>query len=138
MSLLVGGTPASILLNVHVLRIPFKWDAEGAFSVVRGGSAITRTIEWNQGYPEIENFDIDDIVLKFFSDEELTTEIESGDDDFMIGDEGLDEIITLENFVDNGDTTGSVDVMVDPSGITAMELMAERQVYFALSVNQPT
>ena len=91
----------------------------------------------NKGKPEIEDFGLDDISLLFYADEARTDEIDSEDSRFSIGDEDLDEIITLEDFVDNDDGTGSVTVRIDPSDITASELMAEREVYVALRVSQP-
>ena len=110
----------------------FDWTMEENVAVVRGGDVVVFTIGWEQGDTEIEDFGLDNIEILFFSDEAKTLSIEDGDSEFSIGDEDLDDIITLENFVDNGDDTGSVDVRVDPSGITAMELMTERNVYFVL------
>ena len=132
-------TPTAFLQYVVPLVVEqsaFEWSNEEDFSLLRGGSAMTRTISWQQGEPEIVDFDIDDIEITFFSDAEGTTEIESSDDDYNIGDETLSEIITLENFVDNSDGTGTVDVMIDPSDIDATELMADRNIYILLSVSQ--
>ena len=66
-----------------------------------------------------------------------TTEITSGDAAYSIGDQTLAQIFTLANFVDNGDGTGSVDIQMDPSGITAAELTAMRTVYLQLEISQP-
>ena len=119
-------------LAVSVVTESFNWTMEEDVAVVRGGTAAVFTIGWEQGDTEIENFGLDNIEILFFSDEAKTLSIEGGVSEFSIGDEDLDDIITLENFVDNDDGTGSVDVRVDPSGITAMELMTERNVYFVL------
>ena len=115
----------------------FEWSSEDDVTVLRGGQAMTDVVLWQQGTPEIINFGISDISIVFFNDTEQQDEISIGDTQFSIGDERLDEIITLENFVDNGDGSGSVTIRIDPSDITATELMAQRELYIALQVNQP-
>ena len=116
---------------------PFQWSSEDDLTVLRGGEAMTDVIMWQQGIPEIDNFGSNDISIVFFNDVEQEDEIVSNDPRFSIGDERLDEIITLENFVDNGDGTGGITVRIDPSDITATELMTQRELYIALRVNQP-
>ena len=116
---------------------PFQWSSEDNVTVLRGGQAMTDVVTWRQGIPEIDNFGIDDISIVFFNDTEQQDEISTGDTRFSIGDEQLDEIITKEDFVDNGDGSGSVTIRIDPSDITATELMAQRELYIALQVNQP-
>lgn len=114
----------------------FDFTMERDFIVFRGGQSVSATIGWRQGVPEIADFGIDDIEILFYSDDSRTNQIASDDANFNIGDQTLDEIITLDNFIDNNDGTGSVDVTIDPGGITAMELMANRSVYFSLRVCQ--
>ena len=114
----------------------FDFTMEQDFVVFRGGNSMTATIGWRQGVPEIADFGIEDIEILFYSDDSGTNQITSDDDNFNIGDQTLDEIITLDNFINNDDGTGSVDVTIDPGGITAMELMANRSVYFSLRVCQ--
>lgn len=116
---------------------PFEWSSEDDISVLRGGNAVVVTVDWEQGSSQISDFSIDDITIQFYADSAKSTEITDLDDAFRIGDETLAEIVTLENFVDGGDGTGSVDVRVDPSGITAQELDLVRQIYFDLAVTQP-
>ena len=115
----------------------FDWINEDDFMALRGGSTVTRTIDWVQGNPEIPSFDINDISILYFSDSAGNNAINSGDSDYSIGDQTLAQIITLTNFVDNGDGTGSVDVQVNPSGIDSSELTALRNVYIRLRVSQP-
>ena len=93
--------------------------------------------KWTQGDPEVDSFAIGDIEILFFSDSAGSTEIGTEDDDYDIGDQTLAQIITLANFVDDGDGTGSVDLRVDPSGIDSGELTALRNVYVRLRVSQP-
>ena len=125
---------------IHVeFRIPsnFDWMSEDDLAVLRGGNAVTDTVEWTQGDPEVGSFDINDIEILFFSNAAGTSVIDTGDGAYNIGDQTLAQIITLTNFVDDGDGTGSVDVQVDPSGITSAELTALRNVYIRLRVSQP-
>lgn len=119
------------------LPFDFRGDRNKVIRATRGHHAMVLTISWRQGRPLINNFSLSDIDLVFYSDAGRTSRITSSSDNYYIGDEMLDEIITLENFVDNGDNTGSVDIRVDPSDITAEELMANRNIYIALQVDQP-
>ena len=116
----------------------FDFTMERGFTVYPGETSSTGTIGWTQGNPVIESFDVDDITIMFFGDFDLTDPIGTGDERYSIGDETLAEIITLENFVDNDDNTGTVDIRVDPSGITAEELMTSKSVYVTLQVTQPS
>ena len=120
-------------------RIPdnFMWSSEDDISVLRGGGTLTDTVEWEQGDPDIGSFVIGNISILFFSDSAGTTAISSGDTAFSIGDQDLDDIITLTSFVDNADDTGSVNVSVNPSGITDTELTALLNIYIKLRVSQP-
>ena len=119
------------------IPVAFDWLNEGEIPAERGADAVCRTLEWNQGNPEIADFDIGDIEILFYSDSAGTTGIDADDDDYDIGDETLADIITITNFVDDGDGTGCVDIEVDPSGITESELSALRNIYVRLRVNQP-
>ena len=125
---------------IHVeFRIPsnFTWMSEDALSALRGGNTISDTIEWVQGDPAVGTFTVGDISVLFYSDSAGATEIADGATLYSIGDEDLDDIITLTNFTDAGDGTGTVDIQVDPSGITSSELTALRNVYVRLRVSQP-
>lgn len=115
----------------------FEWTNESDVSVPRGGNSASITVNWAQGNPEIADFGISDITAFYYSDSAGTNAIQATDTAYSIGDESLETIIQLENFVDNGDGTGSVDIEVDPSGITGTELSAARNVYVRLGVNQP-
>lgn len=115
----------------------FDWMNEGDFAALRGGSTVTRTVDWAQGDPEISSFDINDISILYFSDSAGNNAINSADSDWNIGNQTIAQIITLTNFVDNSDSTGSVDVQVNPSGIDSSELTALRNVYIRLRVSQP-
>ena len=128
----------SDVINV-TFRIPdnFMWGSEDAISTLRGGATITDTVTWVQGDPEVDTFTIGDILILFFSDTAGATTIAADAADYDIGDQTLADIITLGNFVDNADGTGSVDVSVNPSGITSSELTALRTVYIRLRVSQP-
>ena len=128
----------SAVINV-VFRIPdnFAWASEEALTAYRTGDTVSDTIEWTQGDPEIASFEIGDIEILFFSNSAGTTEIGTEDNAYDIGDQTLAQIITLTNFIDDGDGTGSVDVQVDPSGIDASELTVLRNVYIRLRVSQP-
>lgn len=120
-------------------RIPanFTWMDEDDISALRGGSVVTDMIDWEQGDPEIDSFELDDIEVLFFSDSAGTTAIATDSADYDIGDQTLAQIITVTNLVNNGDGTGTVDIRVDPSGIIATELTALRNVYVRLRVSQP-
>ena len=128
----------SAVINV-IFRIPddFAWASEEAITAYRTGSIVSDTIEWTQGDPEVDTFAVGDIDILFFSDSAGSTEIGTEDLLYDIGDQTLADIITLTNFVDDGDGTGSVDLQVDPSGIDASELTALRNVYVRLRVSQP-
>ena len=131
----VGGSTTTSVIPSS--KVDFDFTMERDFNVVRGHDAVTGIIGWKQGSPKIENFGVDDISLLFYADKARADEISSGDSRFSIGDETLAEIVTLEDFVDNSDGTGSVTVRIDPRDITASELMADRKVYVALRVSQP-
>ena len=128
----------SPLIVLPIVGTPFDFTMEADFVVDRGKNAVTSVVDWEQGIPEIDGFGIDDILLLFYADEARTDEISVDDSRFSIGDEDLDEIVTLEDFVDNDDGTGSVTVRVDPSDITVSELMVERGLYIVLRVVQPS
>lgn len=129
-----GTDTVSITFEISIF---FDWLNEGALSVTGGGDAVSLTIGWAQGTPVISAFGIGDISILFFQDSAGTNRINSGDANYTIGDQTLADIITLGNFVDNGDDTGSVDLEVDPSGIEPSELDAMRNVYVVLEVDQP-
>ena len=120
-------------------RIPdnFMWMSEDAISTLRGGSTVSDVVEWTQGDPEVDSFVIGDISILFFSDSAGTTAIAPAASAYSIGDQDLDDIITLGSFVDNADDTGTVTVSVDPSGIDSAELTALLNVYIRLRVSQP-
>ena len=122
-----------------LFRIPnnFMWMDEDDISVLRGGNVVTETVEWEQGDPGIGSFVIGDIDINYYSDSGGSTVIATSDAAYDIGDQTLADIITLVDFVDDSDGTGSVDVQVDPSGITNTELTALKNVYIRLSVSQP-
>ena len=129
-----GTDTVSITFQISIF---FDWTNEGALSVTGGGASVSRTIEWAQGTPVISGFGISAISLLFYQEAVGTNRINSGDTNYTIGDQTLADIITLGNFVDNGDGTGSVDLQVDPSGIEPSELDAMRNVYVVLEVDQP-
>ena len=122
------------VLTIHPLTDVFTWSSEDDLDAVRGSSSVTDTVRWTMGANVIEDFGIDDINIGYYRDREATDRIQTTDEDFMIGDESLAEIITLSNFVDDLDGSGTVDVTLDPSGITLEELMTEYEVYFVLYV----
>ena len=128
-------------LITATIRIPAEFtfsDDDDELSQVRGGTTVMDTIEWTQGDPTVPSLDAtNDFTLKFYSDAAGNTEITSGDAAYNIGDQTLAQIFTLANFVDNGDGTGSVDIQMDPSGITAAELTAMRTIYLQLEISQP-
>ena len=128
----------SDVINV-TFRIPdnFLWDSEDSISALRGGATITDTVTWQQGDPEVDSFVVGDISILFFSDSGGNTAISTAATAYNIGDQTIADIITLTNFVDNADGTGSVDVSVNPSGITDTELTAMINLYIRLRVSQP-
>ena len=77
-----------------------------------------------------------DIDILFYSDTNAQHQITPDDDGYNIGDQTLAEIITLTNFVNNGNGRGTLDVNVDASGITQSELSMLRRIYIRLRVNQ--
>ena len=129
------------------IPVPFTWDNEGDLTAVRGGNIVCRTLEWTQGHPVIEDDDIDeasDFDFWFYNDSAGTSVLSFGtlpfmadDPNFEIGDQTLAEIVTLANFVDEGDGTGSIDVAVDPSGITDAEIDADFDIYVRATAYQP-
>ena len=125
---------------MHVLfSIPenFTWMDEDDLTALRGGNTVSQTINWMQGDPLIASFAVGNIDINYYSDSAGTTDIPTNDAAYDIGDQTLADIITLASFVDDADGTGSVDVQVDPSGITSAELTALKNVYIRLSVSQP-
>ena len=125
---------------MHVLfSIPedFTWMDEDDLTALRGGNIVTQTVDWMQGDPIVDSFVIGDIDINYYSDSGGSTVIATSDAAYDIGDQTLADIITLVDFVDDSDGTGSVDVQVDPSGITNTELTALKDVYIRLSVSQP-
>ena len=116
----------------------FSWSNEGTLTQVRGGSAVTRTINWDQGNPEVANFDAtDDITLKFWTDNTLGTEITSSDSGWTHGDHNLGEIVTLTNFVDDNDGTGSVDISLNTNILDDNDVTSELHIYASVEVSQP-
>ena len=125
----------------------FSWDNEGDLIAVRGGNIVCRTLEWSQGHPIIEPDDIDEVSdfdFWFYNDSAGTLVLSFGtlpfmadDPNFEIGDQTLAEIVTLANFVDEGDGTGTIDVEVDPSGITDAEIEGDFDIYVRATAYQP-
>ena len=116
----------------------FSWMNEGMLTQVRGGDAVTRTIQWSQGNPEVANFDaVNDITLKFWTDATLSTEITSSDSGWTHGDHNLGEIITLTNFVDDSDGTGSVDISLNTNILDDNDVTTELNIYASVEVSQP-
>ena len=105
---------------------------------VRGGAEVSDIITWDQGDPLVQNLDAAaDFTLKFYADSAGATEIDTNHADYDIGDQGLGDIFTLGSFVDSGDGTGTVDILMDPSGITMAELTASRTIYLQLEITSP-
>ena len=119
------------------VREIFSWMNEADVVVDRDGTPIVVTLNWQQGQPRIPRFGLDDIIIVFYADKGRFNQIQSGDDGFVIGDQGLDEIISLQNFVDNEDGTGTLDLYVDPSGIDISELASQLKIYIRLVACQP-
>ena len=128
-------------LITAIIRLPAEFtfeDDDDELSQVRGGIEVSDTITWDQGDPLIPNLDAAaDFTLKFYEDSAGMTEIDTNHNEYDIGDQGLADIFTLGDFVDNADGTGSIDIMMDPSGITMAELAASRTVYLQLEISQP-
>ena len=116
-------------------RFPFDWTMEAGFEIERGAAPFLRTVGWRQGYPVISGFSIDDIEILFYSDIGESDEIVSTDLRYSVGDQTLAEIFTLENFLDDNGS-GTVDIRVDASGISASELNVSRRYFLALQVIQ--
>ena len=109
---------------------------------IRGGSTVSLTVEWIQGVPIIPNISLTTFSLLFYNydsaGETLGTQIQPSDSNYNIGDQTLADIVTLTNFVDDGDGTGAFDINVDPSGITDVELTAElNTVAVKVTASQP-
>ena len=115
----------------------FEWSDEEHLTV-RAGDPIERdVIEWEHGDIEIDPFSIEQIKIRYYRDEAATDEILPGNPDWMIGDQGLDEIIKLDNFMEHNDGSGEVTLVLDPTDITLQELMKRRQIYVVLEVEDP-
>ena len=136
-----GGTTAVYTIPIVITvtaTSAFAFSGEMDFTNLIRGSAIQRnTITWTQGDPEIPNFALTDITMRYFTDQGLTAEITTSDTLYNIGNETLDDIFELDNFTGSGTLTGTVRLSADPTGITALELPNNRTVYIALEVNQP-
>ena len=128
-------------INVRAARdiqaSDFVFTSVDDFTVIEGQNAVVDTVYWEQGHPLIENFSLESITIWFFRDASSSDRILMLDSDFVVSDEPLDEIVTLENFVDNGNGTGSFDARVNPSEIDVMDFMRDRDVFFEYIVNQP-
>ena len=121
--------------------IHFDWTMEeefgkdGVADVYAGGRVVTNTFGWENDTVPLRTVTIDDFELVFYGDKEKTDLITRSDPRYRIGDETLDEIVTFENFVANADgRTGTVDIIVNPTGITAEELMRNLEIYFVARI----
>ena len=122
----------------------FAFSGEQNLSQVAGGNLVSDVIEWDQGNPLIPSFGLADIGLRFFSDAARLNQIQAPSDPtdtstaWNIGDQTLDQIVFLDNFVDNLDNTGSVRINLNPVGVTAAEINnVAHMIYAGLYVSQP-
>ena len=116
----------------------FEWSDEDHLTVYAGHDGERDVIEWEHGDIPIEPFEISHIKIRFYRDADATDEILSTDEDYYIGDQSLDEIITLDNLVEHGDGSGAVELVLDSTGITMEELMGQRQIHIVLEVDDPS
>ena len=121
----------------RAVTVPFEFSSEDDFTVFEGSNAMVDTVYWRQGNPLIPNFALNKIQVWFYRDATINDRILMLDSDFVVSGEPLDEIVTLENFVDNDNGTGSFDVRVNPSEIDVMDLMRDRDFYIEYIVDQP-
>ena len=114
----------------------FMFSSEADLSVIRGGNAVTDVINWMQGIPALTGIAAASFSLIFYTDSTFGTVLDTGAD-YSIGNQDLDEIVTLETFVDSGGGSGTIVISLDPSSITATELTADTNIYARLQVSQP-
>lgn len=112
----------------------FMWSSEADIETIISGNSVTTTVDWEQGVPGVANFALNDISIQFFSGRGGTTSVLGTT---AVGDQTLADIITVENFTDNGNGTGTVDIKADPSGITTSELTSTTNYSIKLRVSQP-
>lgn len=105
-------------------------------SLQRGAGAATLQVNWMQGLPEIASVTAATFSLVFFTDSNFNTVLASGSD-YSIGNQDLDEIVTVTGFTDDGSGSGHIDFNLDPSGITTAELNADTPIFVQLQVSQP-
>lgn len=120
---------------------PFAFSNESDIVLIRGGEAGLTTVDWTQGGPPIENIQVSDFHIQFARDtafENIISQTGNAQEnpDYWVGDQNLGDIFSLENIVDTGDT-GTLDVSIDPSGISESEIGTRIVVYYRLYVDQP-
>ena len=132
-------------LIAAMITIPnnFDWDGEGTLIGIRGGSIVTRRLTWTEGNPEQpDTFDaVADLTLRFFENGTTTEITSSSVSGWEYGDQNLSQIFYLSDFArDTTDDppTGSVNINLDPSGLTATELTAMLDVDIYVEVSQPS
>ena len=121
----------------------FTWTTND-FEAVRGRIS-THEITGDQGQPRIDSPAIDDITLRFWEDIALGTEVNDGDTNWAVGDQNLDDVFSLVNFVEGADDI-TVEIQTDTTGVTEAELMAHAlwnstdeylDIFLTLEITQP-
>ena len=121
----------------------FTWrDADLIQEIIEGAAdEVTEIVDWEQGVPEISNFNRAAISLMFYPSADATDPILSTDPEWLIGiddddsdPQSLSSVVRLGAFVDNGDGTGTVEVIFKA---LLLDIMMQNNIYIELQVLQP-
>ena len=96
------------------------WSGEAAITLIRGATASDE-IKYTDGHPDVPNPALSDLTRKFWRDSVGGTEITDSDASWNVGDQTLEDIVTVSNLQTFTDGF-TVDVGVDTSGVTLAAL----------------
>lgn len=130
--------------GIEGVAFTFTWRDTDHTGVITEESVteITEIVDWEQGNPVIPDFQRSDIALHFYSTRQSNTPIRENDADWLLGIDDSDSdpqplsaIVRLGDFTDNGDNTGTIEVIFNTN---QLDIMMQKNIYFELSVEQPT
>ena len=129
-------TPNVTISILSTSNFMLSLPAGDTLSVVRGSGASTLRVAWTQGIPQVSPLNLASFAVAFYTDATFGTPLTTGTD-FSIGNQLLSAIVRMISFMDGGSGSGTVEIEVDPSGITVTELAASRDLYIRVQVDQP-
>ena len=109
-------------------------------AILEGQGNVVQIVDWTQGSPVIPDFNRSRIELMFYQGADATQPLLPTDDEWFIGiddhdsdPQPLSDIVRLGEFVDNGDNTGTIEVLFNAF---ELDVMSQKEIYFEVSTQQ--